>query len=214
MTDWEPQGDGIWTLAVEGGTVLFTSKDTAEERARFAEQWKRGQKPPEPCEDENGNCRAYWPNYHRRHLPPPRIVPVEHCGDLNPSAVGADQAECVLRPGHSGSHADDRGCRWRTSLRGVIQTAQQQYRTEQGEETTPLEALGYHAMGQGIDLERIQQQRDQLAAGLQEVLNVFSTVISLTGTGEVVGYLAKHPIHPDDMNRWRAALSTTEGESK
>lgn len=36
---------------------------------------------------------------------------VEHCGHQPPSAF--DRAtECVLRPGHSGSHADETGMRW------------------------------------------------------------------------------------------------------
>lgn len=43
------------------------------------------------------------------YTPPPR----EHCGELKPTFFESDQhAECVLRPGHSGSHADNRGARW------------------------------------------------------------------------------------------------------
>lgn len=40
------------------------------------------------------------------------IVPREHCGNLMPSWGSGPRSECVLRPGHSGSHADDRGARW------------------------------------------------------------------------------------------------------
>jgi hypothetical protein len=38
--DWEQQDDGTWTLPIEGGTILFTRRTTAEERARFAATWK------------------------------------------------------------------------------------------------------------------------------------------------------------------------------
>ncbi len=40
-------------------------------------------------------------------------TPREHCGDIAPTTLlTTRRTECVLRPGHSGSHADDRGCRW------------------------------------------------------------------------------------------------------
>ncbi|MFJ2568156.1 hypothetical protein ACIO02_35425 [Streptomyces sp. NPDC087568] len=39
--------------------------------------------------------------------------PREHCGHLSPDTLlTTPRTECVLRPGHPGSHADDRGCRW------------------------------------------------------------------------------------------------------
>jgi hypothetical protein len=39
--------------------------------------------------------------------------PREHCGHLSPeTGLSAVRTECVLRPGHSGSHADEVGCRW------------------------------------------------------------------------------------------------------
>lgn len=41
-----------------------------------------------------------------------RVTPTEHCGDLMPAWVTEPRSECVLRPGHPGSHADDRGARW------------------------------------------------------------------------------------------------------
>jgi hypothetical protein len=107
--DWEHKGNGIWTLPVEGGTVLYTTRSTPEERAQFAEEWARGTK-PKPC--EGCNAGAHGPNHHRKHLPPPRITPAEHCGELTPPGISTERTECVLRPGHSGSHADDRGARW------------------------------------------------------------------------------------------------------
>lgn len=39
--------------------------------------------------------------------------PREHCGQLSPETLlTTPRTECVLRPGHTGSHADDVGCRW------------------------------------------------------------------------------------------------------
>jgi hypothetical protein len=39
--------------------------------------------------------------------------PREHCGHLSPeTALTTPRTECVLRPGHTGSHADEVGCRW------------------------------------------------------------------------------------------------------
>jgi hypothetical protein len=61
--------------------------------------------------------------------------------------------------------------RQRLALADTFQTAKQRYATEQGEPpASVVEALGYHAMGQGIDLERAEQQRDQLAALAREFL--------------------------------------------
>lgn len=40
-------------------------------------------------------------------------APREHCGVLSPeTGLTTPRTECVLRPGHTGSHADDVGCRW------------------------------------------------------------------------------------------------------
>lgn len=41
----------------------------------------------------------------------PTDRPAEHCGH-QPDHVIGQPTECVLRPGHSGSHADHRGMRW------------------------------------------------------------------------------------------------------
>lgn len=47
----------------------------------------------------------------------PTVQPAEHCGELAPTfgLIGQPDGgtECVLRPGHSGSHADEHGMRWR-----------------------------------------------------------------------------------------------------
>ena len=43
------------------------------------------------------------------YTPPPR----ERCGDLAPQILEhCPRVECVLRPGHQGSHANERGARW------------------------------------------------------------------------------------------------------
>ncbi|MFC7983836.1 hypothetical protein [Streptomyces sp. NPDC057336] len=42
-----------------------------------------------------------------------RSAPREHCGHLSPdTGLTTVRTECVLQPGHQGSHADDVGCRW------------------------------------------------------------------------------------------------------
>ncbi|QIJ61440.1 hypothetical protein [Streptomyces sp. JB150] len=38
--------------------------------------------------------------------------PREHCGNLAPAWTAGPRNECVLRPGHFGSHADGHGARW------------------------------------------------------------------------------------------------------
>ncbi|MGW4973186.1 hypothetical protein ACWEP3_25140 [Streptomyces albidoflavus] len=42
-----------------------------------------------------------------------RAAPRERCGDTAYLPLGGGQVECVLRPDHSGSHADERDQRWR-----------------------------------------------------------------------------------------------------
>lgn len=51
-------------------------------------------------------------------------------------------------------------------------------------------------------LDQLYDGLDRLAATLREVLNAFARVTSPT-SGGVMGYQAP-PIHPDDMDRWRA----------
>ncbi|MCX5365897.1 hypothetical protein OG864_45185 [Streptomyces sp. NBC_00124] len=41
----------------------------------------------------------------------PGAAPAERCGNWSPAGF-AGRTECTLRPGHSGSHADDSGARW------------------------------------------------------------------------------------------------------
>jgi hypothetical protein len=58
----------------------------------------------------------YWEPWRARltrravpYTPPPR----EHCGNLAPQFFeSSPRTECVLRPGHQGSHANERGGRW------------------------------------------------------------------------------------------------------
>ncbi|WP_322501796.1 hypothetical protein TR631_33740 [Streptomyces rochei] len=54
--------------------------------------------PPMPISDGIAEMYGGWPR--------------EHCGDLMPAWVAGPRSECTLRPGHTGSHADDRGARW------------------------------------------------------------------------------------------------------
>ncbi|MEU3161813.1 hypothetical protein ABZ753_31075, partial [Streptomyces griseoincarnatus] len=42
-----------------------------------------------------------------------QATPREHCGNLSPdTGLTTVRTECVLPPGHQGSHADDVGARW------------------------------------------------------------------------------------------------------
>lgn len=55
--------------------------------------------PPVPVSDGIAEMYGGWPR--------------EHCGRLSPdTGLTTVRTECTLRPGHQGSHADDRGARW------------------------------------------------------------------------------------------------------
>lgn len=48
-----------------------------------------------------------------RHVVPYTPPPRERCGALTPAFFEhSERTECVLRPGHSGSHAGEHGTRW------------------------------------------------------------------------------------------------------
>lgn len=51
------------------------------------------------------------------YMPPCQasVRPAEHCGAQFPAFEGQPPAECVLRPGHHGSHANHEGTRWITT---------------------------------------------------------------------------------------------------
>jgi hypothetical protein len=54
-----------------------------------------------------------WLHQGTRDLSIPAQQPAGHCGHLAPTTLLTTRpTECVLRPGHTGSHSDDRGCRW------------------------------------------------------------------------------------------------------
>ena len=53
------------------------------------------------------------------------ISPRERCGNWSPAIGLGERTECVLRPGHSGSHADDRGARWATEAASARESAEQ-----------------------------------------------------------------------------------------
>jgi hypothetical protein len=79
-------------------------------------------------------------------------------------AIAEQSARTTANNSPTSSNATD------NALAGVIQVATSRYKAEQGEPAPVLEALGYHAMGQGIDLERLTIQRDQLADDLRYAL--------------------------------------------
>jgi hypothetical protein len=68
---------------------------------------------------------AHWRATRRTHTIPYTPPPREHCGHLTPdTGLTTPRTECVLHPGHQGSHADEAGCRWRltpvTRTDGVV----------------------------------------------------------------------------------------------
>ncbi|MFF4644934.1 hypothetical protein [Streptomyces sp. NPDC001389] len=54
--------------------------------------------------------------------------PAERCGDLTPGLTGG-WLECVLRPGHHGSHADHGNTRWTEKPQGRLDAARAWART-------------------------------------------------------------------------------------
>ena len=53
--------------------------------------------------------------------------------------------------------------------------------------------------------DRLEQQRNDVAQALREVLAGFREIPVPWG-GDAVGYEAPHPIHPSNANRWRKVL--------
>lgn len=91
-------------------------------------------------------------------------------------------------------------------LTEVIQAAVTRYAAEQGTPTSEvhvLEALGYHAMGQGLELERLTTERNQLAATARDILDAFEAYwarASYCGPGTAA-------VQPEHFQAWRAALT-------
>ncbi|MFG2748053.1 hypothetical protein [Streptomyces xanthophaeus] len=55
----------------------------------------------------------------------PRSEPAEHCGAIFPAFGEQPPAECVLRPGHQGSHANEYDTRWIETARDTCLNDQQ-----------------------------------------------------------------------------------------
>lgn len=75
--------------------------------------------PDVPCPHCDGRPlipAPYWTKHLTRHhpeTPMPEPTPAEHCGHLSPQTLlTTPPVECVLRPGHSGSHASETNMRW------------------------------------------------------------------------------------------------------
>lgn len=84
----------------------------------------------------------------------------------------------------------------------VTDWEQQKQRADEAEtRLTHLQATGEAA---GRLLTRTTDERDTLAAVLREVLATFTT--ARRDDGVIAGHFLEGAIHPDDMNRWRAAL--------
>lgn len=108
-------------------------------------------------------------------------APVEYCGDLSPSVFGEAPAECVLRPGHSARHSDNRGGRWWHTPDEDV-TDSDSVGELRARLTAALRAIG-RAEQENAELRRdnaqlldeqaaciaAEQQRDRLAATLRDV---------------------------------------------
>lgn len=153
-----------------------------------------------------------------------RIRPREHCGHLAPTTLFTTRlTECVLRPSHDGSHADDRGCRWWPIPEAAPIATAHRYCILCGGQSPPAHTCDpaglrtvYRGLADRADeletnnaalvrcAERAGVRRDQLAAILREALAAFRPV-SDDGTRTLVGYVSA-PVHPTDYERWHAAL--------
>lgn len=64
------------------------------------------------------NSRGYWLPLSARRAVADAVLeavagePAEHCGAIFPAFEGAPPTECILRPGHQGSHANEYDTRW------------------------------------------------------------------------------------------------------
>ena len=120
--------------------------------------------------------------------------PAEHCGHQPPHLVAQQATECVLRPGHAGSHANETGMRWWMNLPIGRRTASQitdteldqlYARIEQAElkaeamtaamESTAADALAHglchmKLMAQCTRAERAEAERDQARGAIRSAL--------------------------------------------
>lgn len=61
--------------------------------------------------------------------------------------------------------------------------------------------------------EKAEADRDRLATALREVLAVFATV-TITGDRAPIAHWTPSPVHPEDFNRWRAALDYVQSSTQ
>lgn len=112
------QRRGVMTTRNERGPGVVPGAQTG---AQSLDLSSRGD--PIPCPHCDG-CPLIPPTHLTKHLqrhhpevPMPTPTPAEYCGHLAPTFGLHGQpdggTECVLRPGHTGSHADEHGKRWR-----------------------------------------------------------------------------------------------------
>lgn len=107
--------------------ALYTRAERAERRLRLAHQARRAKErqldeirramcDAEIIEDDDPYGHADLAMVIRQITAGPAAAeatyPREHCGHIKPEGITPDRSECVLRPNHSGSHADAHGARW------------------------------------------------------------------------------------------------------
>ena len=220
---WQEQPDGTWTLTVGDGAGLVTApRDTTmAERARLAAAWSAQPAPapagteatgvPDTITDPAYLREQYAETLRNRlaevhapgsHLEPEAVVDYIGCTEY-------ELADAVLRVRDRHLQQLRQRLALAAELAGTVQAAKQRYTAEQGKpadgEVSALEQLGYHAMGQALDLERVERQRNQLAATLREVLGEFRVK---THPGE--SCLTTYNIPVARVQQWRAVLDQTQ----
>lgn len=95
---------------IEAGAPWTANHDETARRIRAALDGEQSKPGTATTEDACCNKPAGAVCVHDVSVP--KQQPREHCGDLKPYWTAGPRTECVLPPGHAGSHADDHGARW------------------------------------------------------------------------------------------------------
>lgn len=119
----------------------------------------------------------------------PTTAPAERCGDLKPRFLsGERRTECVLRPGHNGSHADEHGARWRM-LPGAPDDGQRA-------------VAGWAPPPPG-------DTREQLPDHLLALIDPPDYLSTACGTADcLTAAISEHPEHADELSMWLHRMHT------
>lgn len=134
------------------------------------------------------------------HVAGVTVAPAEHCGHLSPQTLlTTPPTECVLRPGHQGSHADHQGARWWPIAEQQPVDTAHRYCILCGNHSQPDHTCDPAGLGEMYGslatlAETAHERAEQLASTLREVLDVIAHR----------GPVAADPL---DVARWRAVLN-------